>query len=121
MWLFTIYGFFSVSASEAEDGSDVYMIRARRKDHLLRLKKRFSLDHDILTNVATDYRYRIIVSALTWRVLARNLASEIVWPNIKNAVKAQFGADDDYLRAMHRVWSEMYGVQSSENGRGAKR
>lgn len=114
MWLFTVYGFFSVSATEQPDGSDAFMIRARRRDHLVRLMKRFGLGHEILKNVATDYRYRIIVSPLTLRVLMRELAKDICWPNIKNAVKAKFGQDDDYLHSMHRVWSTMYQLQTSE-------
>lgn len=114
MWLFTVYGFFSVSATEQPDGSDAFMIRARRKDHLLRLKKRFGLDHEILKNAATDYRYRMIVSPLTLRVLCRKLAEDICWGNIKNAVKANFGPNDDYLHAMHETWHTMFQLQRTE-------
>jgi hypothetical protein len=56
MWLFTRYGMYSVVLSK--DNPEIFMVRARVKDHLLALKKRFGLPKQpsVLTTKNADYR-----------------------------------------------------------------
>lgn len=105
MWLFTVYGFFSV----VRDGKKM-SIRARKRAHLEELLKRFSTrlkGVKILELPNRDYGYRILVDSVTWSMIAEDLAEEIDWTNFKSEVK-QRGGDADYEHVLHRVWAEMF-------------
>jgi hypothetical protein len=119
MWLFTIYGFFSVACASKPDGSldrDTLMIRARRSDHLRKLQKRFpSLPKaKIITLTGRDYRYRIIVPKNIWVAALTQLAEEHAWSNFKRQVaKHQGTGGADYIGALHEVWEVMNRFQGS--------
>lgn len=109
MWLFTIYGFFSVVVK----GNTVY-VRARNKRHLINLKKRFRVwigAVSIQEDVGTDYKWRIGVSRKTWGVISEYLAAEITWDNFKHKVKTSKLTDKAYLDVLHDVWFKMMQYQ----------
>lgn len=108
MWLFTRYGFFSISVS----GEKVWA-RARVIDHLRNLCHRFGLDPDsqIIEGAGTDYAYRIRLDREAWEGIALALAKEQDWGNFKNEA-ARFNGYGDYVKSLHRVWELMYQLQS---------
>jgi len=124
MWLFTRYGFYSIACAREPNGSidrQSLTVRARRETHLRDLQKRFpslaGAEIVILTN--RDYRYRLIVSKAVWVATLAELAQEQEWSNFKDEVAAfQGSAGSDYVRALHQVWSVMYGLQ--EKGTSSK-
>ena len=110
MWLFTRYGFFSVSLFEKKNS-----IRARSKEHLELLMERFpALNQKVLVLVGTDYRYRILVVRKVWEATIAELAKEQGWTNFKNEAAHCHGMDSDYVRALHEVWHTMYTLQTAE-------
>ena len=115
MWLFTRYGFYSVACASQPNGSidpATVMIRARRAAHLINLQKRFPAlaDGEIVTLLNRDYHYRLIVSKEVWAGTLAELAREQDWANFKNEA-AKFNGLDEYVNALHKIWSVMYGIQ----------
>lgn len=108
MWLFTVYGFFSVSWS----GGRV-SIRARDRQHLETLMRRFSfLTGTVVRTPNRDYRYRLVVTRAVWEKVAAGLASELNWDNFKDEAKVRRGkADSNYIAMLHKVWYEAFRYQ----------
>jgi hypothetical protein len=110
MWLFTIYGFYSVSV-EGKTTS----LRARLRKHLLALQERFPglQKAEIITLPRRDYRYRIIVKNGVWAKVARALVREQTWSNFKTKAH-EVNGNDEYVHALHAVWGEMFDLQYKE-------
>lgn len=111
MWLFTRYGFYSVSV---QGGKTV--VRARLRKHLDALIARFPTLLDackVESSANTDYRYRIRLEKELWSQVAAELVSEQDWSNFKNEVHRTNGSDS-YEMACHKVWSVMYQLQQKE-------
>jgi len=118
MWIFTKHGFFSAVCARKGNGShghpvdlDRIMIRARVRDHLDALKKRFP---DLLSNceiqesVGTDYAFRLFVQKAAWTQVLAGLAEETDYDNFKSAVARHQGrAGAAYEHSLHEVWSVM--------------
>jgi hypothetical protein len=124
MWIFTVFGFFSV----VDAGRGNVQVRARHKQHLVRLLK-FLGDSQvwviakIFKNDEADYRYRMVVPVAAWTgaVLQLAKASASV-RNFKTAAEHQVGGEDpDYVVALHRVWSIMHEYQQDNDERANKR
>jgi hypothetical protein len=112
MWIFSIYGFYSVSAF-----GNKFNVRARDQAHLIALQKRFPslMKVGILTTPDADYRYRITVARSVWVKVATELAGEQDWSNFKNkAGQACKYQDRDYLDALHDIWEVMYKLQEGK-------
>ncbi len=105
MWIFTRYGFYSLSVN-----GDIAWIRGRKKNHLQSLKDRFLLEGTIEENIGTDYKYRIKTDKSTACSMMYELAHEQDWSNFKNEV-ARYSKDRTYTRTLHDVWDIMYGIQ----------
>lgn len=105
MWIFTRYGFYSLSA----DG-DIVWIRGRKKSHLQALKDRFMLEGEILEDAGTDYKYRIKTNKRFAASIMYELTIEQEWGNFKNEV-ANYSKDRAYIHSLHEVWDTMYGIQ----------
>lgn len=119
MWLFTIYGFYSIACADGQDGlrdPNTIMIRGREKRHLQNLKNKFPMiQEEIITTWNTDYRYRIVLTKAKWVPVLSELAQEQTWANFKNKVDNNSGqCGDDYAEALHKVWETMYGLQPRE-------
>ncbi len=122
MWVFTKYGFFSAVCARQGDGKhgqpvdpSRIMIRARVRDHLEALKKRFP---DFISECetyefsGTDYAYRLFVQKTAWTQVLAGLAEEIDYDNFKSEVarhQARNGAA--YEHSLHEVWSVMHRLQ----------
>ena len=120
MWHFTKYGFYSVVCARRGDGGygqpideNRLMVRARVRDHLDALRKRFP---DLLENAeiraypGSDYAFRIFVAKSDWVAAMAALTEEIAYDNFKAEV-ARGNAGDDYEAALHDVWSVMHRLQ----------
>lgn len=113
MWLFTIYGFFSLSLKP--NGS--YQIRARARQHIVDLKKRFNgsmpgLKEAKITNSrpGDDYPYRVTVPQREVAKMVCELVKEQSWDNFKNQVQKHRGRThegEEYHHALHEVWWTM--------------
>src|SRR5262245_27052969 len=108
MWLFTVYGMFSVS-TEARSTISKYgeyaVVRARNRAHLVNLQRRFPHLKPFTIQVTTwrDYRYRIFVPKATWVDVIALLAQEQTWDNFKEAAARFPGSDSEYIAALHDV------------------
>jgi|DEB0MinimDraft_10_1074344.scaffolds.fasta_scaffold224889_1 hypothetical protein len=105
MWVFTIYGFFSVvnttsyhnkSNGDAFPDNQRIEVRSRYKEHLELLKERFSdeignekiigYDDPDGKYLNRDYEYRIIIDAEKWVHLGAMLSADVTYPNFKSEV-----------------------------------
>jgi len=127
MWVFTRYGFLSIACASKPGGKideSTVMVRARQRQHLENLQKRFPESElgkaEILDFVGTDYGYRLIISKSAWISILTELAMEQTWSNFKNETSrftlSQHGSSQ-YPMALHRVWETMNELQSSEKPR----
>ena len=113
MWLFTRYGFYSISAK-----GKVFAVRARYEKHLQNLIKRFPqlADADILNSDYTDYRFRIMVPRKVWaRKILPQLAEEQTWSSFKDEALNFNEEGDQYAESLHAVWKLMRGLQEFPN------
>jgi hypothetical protein len=121
MWLFTRYGFFSVSVQQGKT-----FVRARHASHLSNLMKRFekmfvpftSVPTAIIATPEADYHFRIIVPRKVWNKIAFELAAEQEWSNFKKEAEEflkpqELLENDMYLGALHRVWDVMFDFQDT--------
>lgn len=112
MWLFTRYGFFSVTRSRQEP--EKLQIRARAKEDLEKLVdfaggfgwypgEHFS---EIIETPAADYRYRMLCVPSQWAAMAEMLAFDIDYPNFKDEI-----TDPKRHRLYAQVWGVMLALQ----------
>jgi|SRR5215471_13985132 len=117
MWIFTRYGFFSISVQ----GKHV-AVRARSVEHLERLLERFWPRKKPAITVLedADYRYRITTPKTTWANVAFDLAMEQTWSNFKDEAerfaRSKYDEvlepnDEMYVHALHEVWGIMFQLQ----------
>ena len=115
MWLFTRYGFFSVTVSR----QDPYkmQIRARAKEDLERLAEFAATqgwhigEHfsEIIETPNADYRWRIICVPGQWAAIAEALAADVDYHNFKATI-----TDPKRHRLYERVWHTMLDLQYQE-------
>jgi len=107
MWLFTRYGFFSISVQ-----GNTAIVRARMREHLVALQDRFPLCASIHRGAIQstedrDYAWRISVPLKVWAKAVEQLVLEQTWSNFKNEA-ARFGKEKDlpgrYNLLLHEVW-----------------
>jgi hypothetical protein len=114
MWVFTLYGFYSVVCARNQDGAttetNTLMVRARVRPHLATLQGRFTelADYSIRETPDTDYRFRIIVPKARWKDLAAQMIEELSYGNFKDEAARTLGfGERDYIHALHDVWSRL--------------
>ena len=112
MWIFTELGFFS--AVQDMNNSAGVMVRARCEEDiqdLAGLIQELGWDKpEILSNVGTDYKYRVFIQKDVWKDVLEVLAMNIVYPNFKYHVHG----DPDRDRAYMKCWNAMYEFQESK-------
>lgn len=103
MWIFTEWGFFSVT--QTPDNKDLIQIRARARGHLQNLKKAFPIleRSKIVVTPDADYRFRVVCRRWRWEKLATDMATKITYSNFKGRVQAA-GWAKDMLGLLHDVW-----------------
>lgn len=119
MWLFTRYGFFSVTkpkfGAAGRHADEFVQVRGRVRAHLEALKSRFAEieNCEILTTKNSDYRFRIIVGHLIWASVAQQLAEDIDYDNFKDAcAKTGSWLNPSYVSALHKIWGVHHGLQA---------
>ena len=128
MWLFTRYGFFSVTNARQNRGRlgskldpTRLQVRARSEAHLKNLIKRFPQlrGYRIIETPKADYLFRIIVRRKVWAGVAGELAVEITYPNFKNECVGRSELEDEYISTLHEVWGVANDLQGRIHGQGA--
>jgi hypothetical protein len=111
MWIFTRYGFFSISCPEW--CKNELQVRARARKHLAALQERFQYlrSFEIRETPDADYRYRILVPKQMWSETVAILAQEQIWSNFKNEAN-RFQHDPLYDDVLHKIWSIMYAASN---------
>lgn len=124
MWLYTKYGFFSVT--QDPHNKLRVQVRARARAHLVALrmavlKSDLSIkhggqlvdgdthDYPIHPTPHNDYAFRIFMPKDEWVVWAFYLAHDIDYTNFKSAVEARECPDvrkplSPYTELLHKVW-----------------
>lgn len=111
MWIFTKYGFFSLTQSNVEIG--LMQFRARLKTDLQALIATTGVEAEIIETPANDYRWRILVEPQMAVGLMIQLTTGIDYSNFKDAVFRQPGQASKSV-PYHRVWSIMAGMQRED-------
>ena len=118
MWVFTRFGFYSIACADKPGtrviDPDTVMVRARVRKHLTNLQSRFPslLSAKILSLQNRDYGFRLLVPKAVWVEVLKNLAEEQAWSNFKSeAARNEGQTGSAYIRALHRVWHDMYLIQ----------
>ncbi len=113
MWFMTKYGFFSIvcawkDKTDYTPHPDLMMMRARKKEHLQNLKKRFRFlqDYEIIETQNTDYPFRMIVDKMDATMLASEISEEIDYCNFKDKVHSAIPDDTSYHSFLMEVWSK---------------
>ena len=125
MWIFTKDGFFSAVCARQGDGRhgqpvdlDRIMVRARTREHLAALKRRFPDQlgkSEIQHSTTADYAFRLFVEKQVWREVVAGLADETDYDNFKSAVARHQGRGGAaYGDTLHDVWSIMHELQVPE-------
>lgn len=120
MWVFTEHGFFSATRSLVEP--DKIQIRARNRDHLVRLRDRMARigdgeggylrGGDILETPEADYQWRMIVAPETWVRIMADVSFEVDYSNFKGRCGEQDWADFMvWMTVLHDVWSVLNSYQ----------
>lgn len=93
MWIMTPYGFFSVVCAHGDNPQNAYppppnpelmMIRARNRNHLEALKKRFEGLPEIDEKSGTDYPCRITAPRVDVLRTVTTMAENVDYTNFKN-------------------------------------
>lgn len=119
MWIFLPFGFFSVVGHRDIDGA--LMVRARVRDHLVRLSA-FARRHgveialsQVIETPNADYRWRVILTGEDFeRVMVAALHATAGVDNFKRAASRELGYRDSYVDALHSVWSRMFALQGGD-------
>ncbi len=109
MWLFTQYGFYSVVA-QSSDNEENYLVRSRVRNDLENLKALARLDNEILENVGTDYRYRLVLSGEEWSRALGSLGAAIDYSNFKNRI-GELPDQRGKNMAYHQIWSKLIALK----------
>lgn len=111
MWLFTKNSF--VSAVQHRNQPNTLIVRARRKQDLVRLfpKKAKQIER----TPDADYLFRVTVSKKEFaKRMADYIQQELTYDNFKGA---QDSDTPNWMRFLHEVWHSAYNLQSVENSR----
>lgn len=113
MWVITPRGFYSAVQDKADP--ETIVVRARVHADLAALCKMVPRKVKIIDNEGTDYPFRIRLSRAEWTQAAMELAAEIDYTNVKNAVAERQG--HDRAAAYSRIWGVLLGLEQRFNRR----
>jgi len=111
MWLFTKYGFFSVTQHAKR--RDNIQVRARTDQDLHDLKAAFpALDRcPIIETKDADYRWRLIVQRWKWNVVGAALVADIDYGNFKGKI-ATIPSQANKCGMLHDIWDVHHTYQN---------
>lgn len=116
MWLFTTDGFYSCVLggrdNEGRPRRRMVAIRARRKEHLSKLRIRHSGLNisEIMGTPKADYPYRCWVTVATFAKMMAVEAERVDYDNFKREVMLQQGKSK-YEQALHEIWGTMKEIE----------
>lgn len=109
MWICLNDAFVSAVQDEARPGG--LKVRARRREHLVRLFP----GHKVHRSLGTDYEWRVFVSRDEFAALLAGRAAGINYDNFKDSVE-----DDDLHDLYARFWALHLDYQTAVNTRGRR-
>lgn len=114
MWLFTKYGFFSVTQHTKR--RDNIQIRARTDQDLRDLKDAFPpLDRcPIIETPDADYRWRLIVQRWKWEIVGAHLVADIDYGNFKGKI-ATIPTQREKGPMLHDIWDVHHRYQQRKH------
>jgi hypothetical protein len=115
MWLFTKFGFYSVTKAKSTKKKGLFQIRARHDADLINLKNEVSClkMKKVHCYVEADYRYRIYVWPSELAEVFVALQDKLDYSNFKNEVIATPNQKEKYSYYT-KVWGVMYGYQQDK-------
>jgi hypothetical protein len=114
MWVFTLDGFYS--AVVHKDDPELVVVRARKREDLVSLRKQMAPTHLTLTVLHTpdaDYAYRMVMPRQTWSSYLMTTVMDMDYPNFKDAVSRTQGWRRSAL--YHDVWAAMMPLQQEDD------
>ncbi len=105
----TTTGFYSVVLDRESAGRGIVVVRARSRNDLERLRRRFKIRKRVEATPLADYPYRLFLRRQAWMDIAAELAGDAVrYANFKEAV-----AKKDKARAetYAKVWSVLRAIE----------
>jgi hypothetical protein len=114
MWIFSKYGFFSVTQHAKR--RDNIQVRARTDQDLLDLKAAFpALDRcPIIETPDADYRWRLIVQRWKWEVVGSALVADIDYGNFKGKI-ATIPTQRNKCPMLHEIWHHHHQYQERKH------
>jgi hypothetical protein len=114
MWLFTKYGFFSVTQNAKR--KDNIQIHARAEQDLVDLKAAYpALDRSpIIETPDADYRWRLIVQRWKWDVVGAALVADIDYGNFKGKI-ATIPTQREKSGMLHDIWDIHHQYQQKKH------
>lgn len=117
MWVFSRYGFFSVTVARANDGKSLkqstVVVRARDRRHLENLKRAFpdQLEpYSIQWTPDRDYQCRLVCHRGTWLEVLVGIAEDVDYDNFKDAAGVTNGKWSRYVNTLHSIWGVAHGI-----------
>lgn len=124
MWIACRYGWISLACARKDGGRshevdpDTMMLRARCREHLESLRRKFDAlaEYRVTETPRIDYRWRLVCPKDVAAHVVAGLVTEMEWSNFKSEA-ARFQRDegfpeaDLYIDALHEVWSVMRDLQ----------
>lgn len=107
MWVFTKTGFYSV-VKKPGCAPDELEVRSRCRKDLQVLKKQTGVKSKILTDVGTDYPFRILMDRGMWANFLANEARSIDYPNFKDEVLFSKAESPRARKHRHDVYFDVW-------------
>jgi len=125
MWVFSIYGFYSIACATETDGNPgsrhghgAFKVQGPPSKPAEAVSR--ARGFKTLSPPNRDYGYRLIVPKSVWVRALQEIAEEQTWDNFKNEVAQRMGREVvEYTNALHEVWGMMYRLQESETRQGS--
>lgn len=114
MWIFSKYGFFSVTQNAQR--KDLIQIRARAEQDLIDLKEAFpQLERNpIIETPQADYRWRIVCQRWKWNLIGASLTADIDYGNFKGKI-ATIPTQREKGPMLHDIWSIHHAYQQRKS------
>lgn len=107
MWIFSKYGFYSITEVPGKTG--LYQIRSRNEVDLINLLKECHLKKEIVKKKNSDYEFRIYVKHSELIIITKILTLSIDYDNFKDVVST-IPNQQKKLSAYHEIWFTMLKV-----------
>lgn len=108
MWVMTEDGFYS--AVQDTNNSDRVYVRARSREDIDRLRRIIGKTAGrVITDMGYDYPVRLWLTKADWANYLQNAASDITYPNFKDAV---YDVNPTRAKTYGRVWGVLLDIEN---------